>query len=222
MEIEKTYNILLGILTIVGFGLTIYYGIKAAKSEEKLNAITKEQTLLNIQFQDLERQKRSIDFQDILSCANELKSDLLELGFRPDVIFAPGLRGATFANVLENEFIKDSLPVMVGISTWSNFDYFDNVVGYRILTTKKWQLLIPELLFVDTQRKLLIVDDFAMTGDFLSILKEELIKHGYLPHNLKSITIATTRVAIENKTAPDLYWRENVDSNFFFPWGKAK
>lgn len=118
--------------------------------------------------------------------------------------------------------MKDILPVMVGISSWSNFDYFDDIVGYKVLTTKKWQLLIPELLFSDTKKKLLIVDDFAMTGDFLFILKDELIKYGYKPYNIKSITIATTRLAIENNTAPDLYWRKNADSNFFFPWGKAK
>jgi hypoxanthine phosphoribosyltransferase len=215
LSVSEWVNVFLGILTVLGFGLTIYYGRQSAKSETKLQELHNE-------FLHLERQKHSIDFQDILACANELKNELSMSGFEPDIIFAPGLRGATFANVLEDEFRKDSLPVIVGISTWTNFDCFKDISGYKILTTKRWQLLIPNILFAICDKRLLIVDDFAMTGDFLSILKSELISTGYKEENIKSVTIATTTVAIENKTAPDFYWHEPADSNFFFPWGKAK
>lgn len=222
MSLSEVFNVFLGILTVVSFGLTLYYGRRAAKSETNLNVIKQQSELLHKQFIALERERRSVDFQDILACAVELKSELSATGFKPDIIFAPGLRGATFANVLEDEFRQDSMPVIVGISTWTNFDFFSNTVGYRMLATERWQLLIPDILFANPDKKLLIVDDFAMTGDFLSILKKDLITCGYKKEHIQSITIATTTVAIENKTAPDFYWHESPDSNFFFPWGKAK
>jgi hypothetical protein len=61
-----------------------------------------------------------------------------------------------------------------------------------------------------------------MSGDFLEKLRTRLVEEGVDPARIKSASIAVTKVAIKNKKAPDYYWWEAADDDFYFPWGKAR
>jgi hypoxanthine phosphoribosyltransferase len=69
---------------------------------------------------------------------------------------------------------------------------------------------------------ILIVDDFVMSGDFLSALKRVLKDAGVSMERVRTASIATTKVAVRNHKGPDYYWWLADDDEFFFPWGKAR
>ncbi len=203
MDLDHLWNWIFGGFTVVGFFFSFYFGLKSIR---------------------LEKQKKSLNFQEMLLSANELKSRLTADDFVPEIIFTPGLRGATFANLLEDEFTTNTRPVIVGITFFEKdgLNFFGQPEGYEVIETERWQLFIPKLLFTQKDKKMLIVDDFALTGDFLQILKKQLAERGFIKDRIRTATIATTTVAIISKNGPDYYWYTAHDDAFFFPWGRAK
>ncbi len=194
-------NVVFGLITIISFGLTIFYGIKSTR---------------------LEKQRKKLDWTDLQSCAKDLGNELKKTGFNPDMIFTPGLRGATFANLLQNEIVQQ-IPVYVGISYWKDsISKCELIDGYELIETSKWYVLFPKLPMCQKGKKILILDDYVMSGDFLKSTKKMLIDFGLDENNIKSMAVTTTKIAIESHKAPDYYWMTTFDSNFYFPWGKAR
>lgn len=189
-----------GLTTVVGLVLTIYYNHKSAR---------------------LEIARKKIGWADLQSCANDLGSEIKK-SFQPDVMFTPGLRGATFANLLVEEFEKD-MPVLVGVTSWKTKPGAVSACPtFLSIATNKWYIHIPECLMSFKGCRVLIVDDFAMSGDFLEQVKKLLISHGFEDKNIKTVCMATTKVAEHNHKAPDYSWMQVADDDFYFPWGKAK
>lgn len=186
------------VTTILGIALTTYFGIKSVR---------------------LERTKKSLDWADLQAAASDLGAEVRR--FHPEVIFSPGLRGATFANLLLDA--SGEVPVFVGVSTWKESAVgIKQIAGYVAIETKKWFVHVPEALFTVANQRLLVVDDFAMSGDFLEKLRELCISRGFKPESIKTLAIVTTKVAKDNHKAPDYCWMQTPDSSFYFPWGKAR
>ena len=125
-----------------------------------------------------------------------------------------------FSNYFDNE-----PPILVGTLIWRkhkerNEDPLD-LSGYYLYTTNKWYAYVPEVIFVNKKIKVLIVDDFAMSGDFIYGFKEYLLKNGFNDSNIKTACVITTNVAINNNKAPNYYWKTVDSDDFYFPWGKA-
>lgn len=185
---------------VIGIILTTYYARKA---------------------QELNRKRKRLEWPDIQVAANDL-GQRIKKDFAPAAILTPGLTGATFANLLVEEF-TDQPPVFVGTRTWKESPYATIPdAGVFCIETKKWIVTIPEAIVKYSNGKLLIVDDFVMSGDFLETLKGKLIESGYSPEQLRSAAIAVTKVAIRNHKSADYYWWVADDDDFFFPWGKAR
>ncbi|MBC6611683.1 hypothetical protein H8B15_12160 [Hymenobacter sp. BT507] len=196
------FNIICGLVTIISLGVTIYYG--------RIASI-------------LEMQKKKLDWSDVQACANDLGDKIKQDNFIPDLIFTPGLRAASFVSLLETEFNNINIPTFVGLSFWKASTFNSSFVSnYERIETNKWEILIPEAMLRLTDKKILIVDDFAMSGDFILLLKQLLIDKGYKKEYIKTATIAVTKVAKANKKCPDYCWIETNDNSFYFPWGKAR
>lgn len=190
-------GVLVGVVSVL---LTIYYARKA---------------------QELNRMRKRLEWPDIQAAANDLGM-LIKKDFSPPAILTPGLTGATFANLLREEF-ADQPPVLVGTRTWKGAPY--TIIPDRdvfAIETKKWIVTIPEAIFEYCDDTVLIVDDFVMSGDFLDALKNKLISSGFASDHIKSAAIAVTKVAIKSHKSPDYYWWVADDDDFFFPWGKAR
>lgn len=196
-----TLNIIFGLITLISLAFTIYYGQKSSK---------------------LEKNRKKLDWTDLQSCANDLGAKIKKDNFVPEIIFTPGLKGATFVNLLMNEFTTQ-VPVFVGISYWKeSFSSEDLIDEHELVETNKWYVSVPKLMLKQKEKKILIVDDFVMSGDFTYNLVELLIKNGFEKEKIKTMSVVTTKVAIENHKKPTYFWLEISDSNFYFPWGKAK
>lgn len=94
--------------------------------------------------------------------------------------------------------------------------------GFFTVENKKWYVHVPEQVLGLRDKKILIVDDFALAGDFLDNLRTKLIASGFKANNIRTLCVATTKVAIQTHKAPNYYWMVVPDDGFYFPWGRAK
>jgi hypoxanthine phosphoribosyltransferase len=197
---EHLWSWIFGVTTIIGSILTIYYGRKASQ---------------------LELARKKLDWADLQSCANDLGVEI-KRSFIPDVIFTPGLRGGTFANLLLDEF-NNEVPVFVGMTSWKdNPSPISTCGSFLLIETNKWYVHIPECILNYKDKNLLIVDDFAMSGDFLEKIRGLLVSNGFEESKIKTACVVTTKVALHSHKAPNFYWMQTPDDNFYFPWGRAK
>ena len=189
------------VVGIAGVVLTVHY----ARRSEAFNKL-----------------RKRLEWADLLAASNDLGKRLKSAGFQPDIIVTPGLRGATFSNLLISEFNKEPI-VYVGISTWKDGQAVrpENDADISI-NTKKWSVSIPGAVKDITTGNILIVDDFVMSGDFLDSLIEALLRLDVKPDRIRSAAIAATKVAVKNHKAPAYYWWLAEDDDFYFPWGKAR
>ena len=196
-------NYIFGAVTIISVFITIYYGRKSIR---------------------LEKEKNKIDWADLQLAVKSLSRELVLRKFIPDIIITPGLRGATLANLLEQEFTyKKNIPVFVGITLSKNTNNINEYSKeYVKLETSKWVVLIPCCIFSMSGKKILILDDYVMTGDFLQNMIDSIVKSGINKQNIKSMALATTKTAIDSNKNPDFYWHITKDSKFLFPWGESK
>ena len=67
-----------------------------------------------------------------------------------------------------------------------------------------------------------VIDDFVMSGDFLTTLRERLVDSGSAVERIRTASAAVTRVALRNHEAPEYYWWLADSDDFYFPWGRAK
>lgn len=218
----STFLTWISIVLAAGFGIaTIYYGRKAVKSEVAREQLEKVKNELQKSKDELEKSRKKLDWTDLQSCANDMGLRLKK-EFVPELIFTPSLRGATFANLIVNEFDKN-IPVIVGISSWKeDDDVLEQLPNHETIKTTKWFVHVPGLITDFKDKKVLVVDDFVISGDFLLSIKKLLLRLGFQEDNIRTLSIVTTKVAEETFKAPDYYWYPINDTNFYFPWGKAK
>ncbi len=195
-----TLNWLFGITTIIGTILTIAYGQKSAR---------------------LERESKSITWTDVQSAANDLASDVRG-DFIPELIFAPGARGGILAHMMAQE-LGPNTPVFIGFCEWKGSRAPSvSMPSYQVFDTNKWRVHMPGGMFSDQSKRVLIVDDFAASGDAMEKIRDAFVTDGFALERIKLAAIVTTKVAINNKKAPNYYWRKADSIDFYFPWGRAK
>lgn len=198
MTIETTMNVIFGVATVISLIFTIYYGRRAKK---------------------LESERKSLRYEDLQSAANDL-AEKINREFAPDAVFTPGLRGATIANLLVPELSKE-VPVFVGISSWKHGAAASSILAHSVLETNKWLVYVPDVLLSGGFKKLLVVDDFVMSGDFLERVVG-LLSANVPGAEIRAVSIVTTSVAIKNHKAPNYFWMQTTDDTFYFPWGRAR
>ena len=204
MILDVDINLDLGLggllVGVVGVILTIYYSRKA---------------------DEINLKRKRLEWPDIQAASTDL-ARRIKKDFIPSAIVTPGLTGATFANLLIEQF-PNQPPVFVGTRTWKDEPHGDipREDSFTI-ETKKWYVTIPASIAKYVDGPILIVDDFAMSGDFMDMLRQKLVETGISKESIRSATIAVTKVAIRNHKGPDYYWWVADDDDFFFPWGKAR
>lgn len=168
---------------------------------------------------------RSINWTDIHIATKKFWKSLKHENFTPSYIITPGQKGGIIAQVF-SEFYDIDIPILTGFILPNIVRHKDlKDEQYLVIKTTKWYVYMPNIIKTTTNKsnmKILIIDDFTMSGDFLFNLKKELNNLGYKPQNIRSCSLAVTSVAQNTKKAPDYYYKEVEDSNFYFPWGKAK
>jgi hypoxanthine phosphoribosyltransferase len=170
----------------------------------------------------LEKEKLKLEWNEIRTVVDDLTENLKKTGFKPDIILAPGLRGAIISEILIENFNRE-IPVFVGVSHIHNpsNNKLDIETFKKIKVRNHWNIYIPEVVFTHSNNKILIVDDFCLTGSFFNDLKEQLIENGFNQSNIKIFCSVITNVTKLSDSCPDFYWKIVPDDNFYFPWGRA-
>lgn len=169
------------------------------------------------------RKLKAVTWSDIHSATKFFWKKLKRQNFYPDYIITPGQKGGIIAQLIK-DFYDDEIPILSG---FLEANQSGGVSGENdfIVSTTKWNVHMPISINVPTEKekvKLLIVDDFAMSGDFLHSFKNRLVELGYSESNIRSCIVAVTKVALDSNKGPDYYWKIVDDKEFNFPWGKAE
>ena len=188
---------------------------------------------------ELQKRLRTITWDELRMRSQELRkkiesgqSEIPETGqpeippFQPDIIFTPCRRGATVANLMYG--VDQNILLYVGIrvdnyrGTPSPTEIaLPRNTGWEVADTSKYSHYIPSILFeFKDARNLLILDDFAMSGNSLAGVKRRFVEKGF-NGEIKTATIVCTDTAKQLRQEPDYYSLDVTDNDFYFPWGKA-
>jgi hypoxanthine phosphoribosyltransferase len=194
-------NVISSIVSVIGVVLTIYFGFKALR---------------------LEREKNNLSWPQLQLIADATCFKLKRDDFVPDLIIAPGLRGAILAELIVNKFNRNILAI-TGISfmefTKKPMPIINGYIAFPI--GKCWNIYIPSAINEFKNGKILIVDDFCLTGEFFQVLRTYLVGLGFNNDNIKVFCPVITKVTKVAGRSPEYYNVVTDDDNFYFPWGKA-
>jgi hypoxanthine phosphoribosyltransferase len=185
--------------------LTIFFGLLSAYYQMENKRLNKE--------------KRRINWEDLMSLTRSLRQKIYR-DYKPQIFFSPCRRGATIANLM---FLpNENVPLYVGIREDTRVTHKLNLdkKDFEVVSTGKYDHYIPNSLFEKTDSKLLIIDDFAETGDSLSTIVKYLIGKGFDKDKIKTATVVCSQTAVNANKKPDFFSIE-MPGDFYFPWGKA-
>jgi hypoxanthine phosphoribosyltransferase len=191
-------SVALAIITVLGFGLAIWQYIRA---------------------EELNKRQRDLDWPRFRSAASDLARAVDRSGFMPDYILAASDRGAMVGNLVARE-LRRQIPIIT-------FGYLDKpdgaeIPGFEVLAGTKVTTYLPAGLREMVASKVLVLDDFVMSGDGLATIRKQLVAYGFAPEHVKSGAVVATRLSIANRKGPDFLARETKDFDFYFPWGRAR
>ncbi len=70
--------------------------------------------------------------------------------------------------------------------------------------------------------KVIIVDDFCISGDSLATIRNGLKELGFASDNIKTVTAISTQQAIDGANPPDFCWIEVDSGRLNFPCGPGQ
>jgi hypoxanthine phosphoribosyltransferase len=111
-----------------------------------------------------------------------------------------------------------------GLAIWQTLraEQLNRRQGYDPIRGTKAVTFLPDKLGELCDRRVLLLDDFVMSGDGLANVTKALLAKGFESSRLRSGAVVATRLAIANRKGPDYWARETRDFDFYFPWGRAE
>ncbi|MGD0557571.1 MAG: hypothetical protein ABSA93_21650 [Streptosporangiaceae bacterium] len=191
-------SVALAIITVLSFGLAIWQYIRAER---------------------LHRRQRDLDWPRFRDAASDLARAVDRSGFMPDFILATSDRGAIVGHLVARE-LRRQIPII----TAGHLDAPGGsaIPGFDAIGGSKTTVYIPHGVRDLIATKMLVVDDFIMSGDGMTITRQQLESYGFMPEAIKTGAVVVTKLAIVNRKGPDFLAREIKDFDFYFPWGRAR
>ena len=190
-----------GLASVVGLALTLYYGRKSAR---------------------LERASQTLSWEDVAVAADDLAAAIARSGFQPDLFLALSVRSGIIAHFIAKH-LTPTRPVLVGIVEWKEEDLFSgDLSAYDAFDTSKVRIHIPKALYANNKCRVLLVEDFIMSGDGMAETRSRLEAHGFPSHAIRTAALIVTGIALARHRGPDHYWKKVDSLDFFFPWGRAR
>ena len=192
-------NIISLLIGIAGLGLSIYFGIEARRLSEQVRRFT---------------------WRDIEIGIKYLHSRVFEV-FRPDLILCSSTGSVGIIANLFLTYTDKFIPLYVGVSRKIDSKFTSEPVYKAFYETSRWITYVPEEVFEYKDKKILIIEDVALSGETLSKMVDLLVQKGIKRKNILTVTLFVTEMAITAKRAPDIYWIKLTNSLFYFPWGNS-
>lgn len=191
-------TITLGVLSLLGTFGTFYFGWKTVLLQRLRNSLTWREVESGSLFLLREAEKR----------------------FRPDILLTTSGPGAIVANLAMCQ-TRRFYPIYTAILEDNRSTRFKlKPKGHVELSTHKWIIHLPEQLCIESDKRILIIDDCVMSGDVQAAICGFLESRGFPKKNIFFATLVCSQIASETKRTPNLHWRLNPDKDLFFPWGR--
>lgn len=195
------------------------------KSKAETEKIKEKMTELLEKIDGIGIEERTISLKEVLDGVYD-KSREIAREFKPEVIYAPGVRSSIVAFLMEKYLCKRlgrHITIIFG-NCFFKKDFKNKKIGiysFYYRETKKWHMYIPEHFHGLNDKRVLIVDDFYDTGNSLEILKNFLIEEFEFPkENIKTFCLITKRPKEEPL---DYYWKEfKRNESPILPWGELR
>lgn len=194
-------------IAAAGVFASIYFGVDARRNRRKA--------------QRLLRASTNFDWEQMLVAANVISLEMRREEFLPGQILAIHGGGGIFGELLSIE-LGEEIPLTT-IHITSKTDPQEGRDGFLVKETTKWMQFIPRSFpQFDSNQKVVIVDDFCISGDSLESLRHALEELGIASGNIKTAAPICTQQAVEALNAPDYCWQEVDSGRVNFPWGPGQ
>lgn len=224
-------GLLVGFLGFIVGALGVLVGLWSVISAFNSNRRTKSAlneikilTELNNQYHErikrMSEIHRRLDWTDVEDAARETArwlSDKKKNDF--DFIFAPGPRGAIFGQRIIHCLDRD-VPIVVGVTRPIDQKSKKLYSTPLPIENHDWFVELPSIIESLRSSSILIVDDYARGGNFMSSMKERLIKDGFDESKITTVVMISMKHAFEARRI-DFAWDIYQKDDFRFPWGKA-
>jgi hypoxanthine phosphoribosyltransferase len=202
-------GIIIGIVSLI-------YAVRVARRESEVKQLNEELKGLN---EELKRQLKSISIDDIKIFSEDARKFFKD--WRPEAIYCPDVRGAIVGYFLSRE-LGLSVPILSGYIFPRDNPIRDcNLDNHHtVLKTPKYEILLDKYVYKLVGKKILILDEIAVTGEAIYAIKEDLLLNGINNALVRSCVVVTCRAAITHGRKPDYIWREVQHEDIMFPWGR--
>jgi hypoxanthine phosphoribosyltransferase len=167
--------------------------------------------------QVLHRQQR-FEWEHIYQGVRQLCKRISRDGFRPDALIAipgAGLIPVELAVIEWGDFLPvytiHQEPVTRNPSTLPSVTF----------ETSKWRYFVPSDLLSLNHLSILLLDDYAHSGDTLRELRRALEAHGFAHDRIRTAALIATTGLKEVAKAPDYVWFWVDTFDVHMPWGHA-
>ncbi len=149
--------------------------------------------------------------------------------FVPNIIYAPTQKSGILLELMQPYF-ENYIPTIFGLGiakktyqeAYASRAVLDSDEYYQF-ETGKWRAYVPKSIKAYKDKKLLIVDDFAMTGEYLEALKKCLVDTvGFSEENIRTVCLVDTQIAENDGRGPDYVWKTIDSSLIYLPWGRPQ
>jgi hypoxanthine phosphoribosyltransferase len=173
-----------------------------------------------IEARTIAKKVRNFNWADIEAGIKFLSSRTMR-DFQPDLILCSSGGSAGIIANLFLTYTDKFIPLYIGVSKKRDAEFTSKPAFNAFYETSRWITFLPEAIFDDVNKKILILDDVVLTGETLHKMVELLLSNGFKRRNIRTATLFATEIAITSNRAPDIYWFKLSDSGFYFPWGKS-
>ena len=166
--------------------------------------------------------KNTLCWAELDNATSNLATAIAKLKLNKEyIIFAIDAKTATIAETVRNT-LSVEIPIYVGTSTWIK-DLADSAISNipTSFKTRKWSICVSNDIFKFKQKKVLVIHDFVISGDIMVKAKDFLIANGFEENNIKTYCLVATATALDDGNV-DEHWLKIDNTEFYFPWGKAR
>lgn len=173
------------------------------------------------------RQSRSIRWADLASATKDMALHI-KSKYSPQLFYAPTQKSGVLLELMQPYFSQYT-PIIFGMGVPKAI-YKEKPCGtiinqdaYYCFETSKWFSFVPKSIRAYSGCQLIVVDDFAMSGEYLAALKECLITQaGFSADDIKTVCLANTSVSEHDSRAPDYVWKTVDSAYIYLPWGRPQ
>lgn len=171
----------------------------------------------------LNKEKRKLNWDDLQVAIDKLFKQI-EKSYKPEVVICLSERGAAIVTMGFSLFGRN-LPIYTGFWQDANKGIVDLTnTDFIEFNSRGRKFYIPQAIFSLKDKRLLLIDDWAFTGEAMNHLYSKLKESGVEDDNIRCAALVATPSAKQiAKPKPELFFNyyEMPDNEFYFPWGKA-